>query len=101
MRSLVVYTETVYTMAVLDGVKGLDWGSAQCRPYCPAWSRPGKSRERSSGPTRSSLQKTWAARSAGSFSVHPRLDGIWWECSRFEMNQCGLSRLTQIGRASC
>jgi len=52
-----------------------------------------KSRRLSGGLMRSSRQKMRAARNAGSFSGHRRLDDIWSSCSRFGRNDYVRSRL--------
>jgi hypothetical protein len=77
MKSLAVYTETVYTMAVLDGVKGFDWDLHNVGHVDRHGVDPAEVEEAVERPHAITPRKTSTARNAGSSSGHPRPDGIW------------------------
>jgi hypothetical protein len=77
MWSLVVYTKLVYTIPVLNGLKGFDWDLHNVGPVDRHGVDPTEVEEAAERPHAIIPQEMWPARNDGSFSVHPRPDGIW------------------------
>jgi len=72
-----VYTGIVYTEVVLGGVRGFDWDLHNVGHVARRGVNPSEVEEAVGRPHAIVPQKSWPARNGGSFSAHPRPDGIW------------------------